>query len=696
MRTIKMKVVAVVMFCVIFASCICGFTSITKSKQMATSQCNQILDLQTENLSIILDSELTMISQAVDTMAASCLNQLDDIEYFKTSNDYVLRYTSLIQTSVQEAANNASGALTCYIRFNPEYTSPTSGIFLTRDNTESEFTSVTPTDFSMYDPDDVEHVGWYYIPVNNGEPTWMEPYLNENINVYMISYVVPLYLDGESIGIVGMDIDFSTLQSTVKEASFFDTGYAYLVSEGDTVLYHPNVEEGTPASEDTKYGMKETDAFLKDSKFENTVQSYTISGKVYDTTYTTMVNGMKVGSCVPQSEVLAEANATMNKIILGTTVSLVLALIIGILFSLYVTKPLNAITAVIKTTAELDFRESDKLTKLCKKKDETGAMSKAIRVMQQQIRELVQQIEAASTTLKTNIRNLENTTNDVDNMSVDNSAVSEELAASMQETAASSDLITQNVGEVVGVASSISGLSANGVASAKEIQARAVALLDKTNRATEQTNKMYEEVSQKSQLALQQAKAVDKINEMTNAITEISSQTNLLALNASIEAARAGDAGKGFAVVASEIGNLANQTLETVGSIDSIVQEVVNAVENMAFCLKNSTDFLENTVLSDYKDFAEVSEQYTDDAKTFDGTMRQIQTAITELTDSMNGIGNAISEINTTIGEATNGVNSIAESSVTLKSGVSDNLAQVQTSIESIENLNAVVSRFKI
>ena len=57
----------------------------------------------------------------------------------------------------------------------------------TRDNSSGEFTKIEPTDFTMYEPDDLEHVGWYYIPVNNGKPTWMEPYLNSNINVYMVS-----------------------------------------------------------------------------------------------------------------------------------------------------------------------------------------------------------------------------------------------------------------------------------------------------------------------------------------------------------------------------------------------------------------------------------------------------------------------------------------------------------------------------
>lgn len=78
----------------------------------------------------------------------------------------------------------------------------------------------------MYDPDDLEHVGWYYIPVKNGAPMWMDPYLNENINIYMISYIVPLFAeDGTSIGIVGMDIDFSEITGIrVKRRIWYFTG----------------------------------------------------------------------------------------------------------------------------------------------------------------------------------------------------------------------------------------------------------------------------------------------------------------------------------------------------------------------------------------------------------------------------------------------------------------------------------------
>lgn len=696
MGTIKMKVVAVVLLCALFASGICGFISVRESTRTASEESGEILTLQTQQMAGDLDAQFSLISQSVDTLASICMKQLTDFEQFKTNPQYEKDYTDSLRDVLLNFAENTDGALTCYIRYNPEFTEPTSGIFFTRDDDKSAFSSVTPTDFSIYDPDDLTHVGWYYIPVNNQKPTWMDPYLNENINVYMISYVIPLFIDDTSVGIVGMDIDFTKIQDNVKDVKFFDTGYAFLTNAENNILYHPKLETGTEAASDTKYGMKQVAGFLEDTKKADKVQSFTCSGKKYNGAYAVLNNGMKVGSCVPEREVVSAATATAYKILIGFVVALVLSLCIGLCFSLYVTKPLKTVTDIIQSTADLNFQSNDTIHQLCKRKDETGKMALAVQNMQQHIRELVMQIESASGTLRDNIQRLEHTTNDVDGLSVDNSATSEELAASMEETAASTDLIAQNISQITSLANEINALSVSGVNNARAVQERAAALRDKTIQATEQTNRMYEEVNSQSQKALSQAGAVNKINEMTNAITDISSQTNLLALNASIEAARAGEAGKGFAVVASEIGNLANQTLETVANIDSIVGEVVNAVENMAACLKDSTEFLEHTVLSDYQEFAEVSEQYTDDARTFDESMGQIQDSITNLTDSMTGIGNAIMEINATIGEATEGVNTIAESSAKMKDGVSDSLGQMQTSIDSIQHLDQVVEKFSI
>lgn len=694
MKTIKVKVIAVVTICALLACGICGAVGIMEASRTASEECGEILTLQTKEFANELNLQFEMISRSVDTMADICMEQLTDFDKFRTSAAYVEEYTKSVMSVLLQSAENTPGVLTCYIRYNPDFTGPTSGIFLTRNNTYSAFESVVPTDFSAYDPDDTAHVGWYYIPVNHGAPLWMSPYRNENINVYMISYVVPLFIDGVSVGIIGMDVDFTELQDMVGSIRFFDSGYAYLLQEDNTVLYHPNLEVGYAAAEDNTYGLGKMMTYLSNSMGADQIHTFTLGGKTYASSYTILDNGMKLGSFVNQSEVISQAYETAKKIFFGALAALVMTLVIGSVFSIYIAKPLKKATGAIQVIAGLDFRPNTELETLFKRGDETGDIARAIWRMRESIQTLIVEIENSSRELMTNIHGLEDVTNSVDSLSVENSSISATLAVSMQDTAASSDMIAHHVANVTQIAASIEDLSESGVQNAKEIGERANVLQKKTDYDSKRVSQMCQEVSAQSKEAILKAKAVDKINEMTNAITDISSQTNLLALNASIEAARAGEAGRGFAVVASEIGSLANQTMEMVSNINGIVKEVVDAVENMAACLEHSTEFLGNTVLADYEEFSRVSEQYVEDAKEFNGSMTQIQGAINNLTASMNEINKTISEINVTISEATNGITNIAESSSNMKSGVEDSRTQVETSVGNIEKLKSAIGKF--
>ena len=178
------------------------------------------------------------VAQSVDTLNDLALSELDDFAKFKSDSAYVDSYTDKIAPTLKQTAVHTQGAMSVYIRYNPEFTEPTSGVFYTRDSAESEFQEVEPTDFTMYEPDDLEHVGWYYIPVGNQKPTWMDPYLNSNINVYMISYVVPIFVDGESVGIIGMDIEFGTFTDVLDSAGVFNSGYAFLADGQGNIMYH--------------------------------------------------------------------------------------------------------------------------------------------------------------------------------------------------------------------------------------------------------------------------------------------------------------------------------------------------------------------------------------------------------------------------------------------------------------------------
>ncbi len=693
MKSIKTKIIVTVILCSLVSTFICGAISIVNSVSTSYEDSQQEMQLKCVSQSDELDTMMQNVSQSVEMVYSIAVAKLEHAASFKTSKDYVDTYTKQMLPILMQSAQNTKGALTAYIRYNPEFTEPTSGLFLTRDNSDSEFESVTPTDFSMYDPSDVEHVGWYYIPVQNGKETWMEPYLNSNIGVYMISYVIPIEVDGESIGIIGMDIDFSEFTNTIDSLSIFDSGYGFLANDSGKVMYHKDLEIGSNLV-DADSGLQAVVDALGNEQTEETAVSYTYQGKDKVMYYRTLENGMKFILTAPKTELQAKSKQLAGQIFGGAAFATVLAVIIGIVLGFTITKPISQIDGIVKQTADFEFASNPANQHLYKRKDETGRMAISLHNMRKNLREMVGNIRHVYTDLRNTTEQLSNTTKRVREMSNVNTDTTQELAAAMEETAATMETVNTTVSDIKERATDIEKYSKEGRESSVEVKERADQLKLKTQSASEKTVQMYENVQQKTEAAMEQAKAVEKINQFTQAILDISSQTNLLALNASIEAARAGEAGKGFAVVAGEIGALATQTSTTVGSINEIIAEVNQAVANMTGCLKESTDFLEQTVLKDYEDFMGVADQYTKDATVFDDDMSAISEQINTLLTSIVEIADAMQGVSSTVSEAADGVTDIAQKTLEVSGIVQGNETLVDNNHENIERLNRVIEMF--
>ena len=693
MKSIKTKIIVTVILCSLVSTFICGAISIVNSVSTSYEDSQQEMQLKCVSQSSELDTMMQNVSQSVEMVYSIAVAKLEHAASFRTSKDYVDTYTKQMLPILMQSAQNTKGALTAYIRYNPEFTEPTSGLFLTRDNSDSEFESVTPTDFSMYDPSDVEHVGWYYIPVQNGKETWMEPYLNSNIGVYMISYVIPIEVDGESIGIIGMDIDFSEFTDTIDSLSIFDSGYGFLVNESGKVMYHKDLEIGSNLA-DADSGLQSVVDALGNEQTEETAVSYTYQGKDKVMYYKTLENGMKFVLTAPKTELQEKSRQLAKQIFGGAAFAMILTIIIGTVLGFTITKPITQIDGIVKQTAEFEFASNPANQHLYKRKDETGRMAISLHNMRKNLRQMVANIRHVYTDLKNTTEQLSDTTKRVREMSSVNTDTTQELAAAMEETAATMETVNTTVSDIKERATDIERYSKEGRESSVEVKERADQLKLKTQAASEKTVQMYENVQQKTEAAMEQAKAVEKINQFTQAILEISSQTNLLALNASIEAARAGEAGKGFAVVAGEIGKLATQSSTTVGSINEIIAEVNEAVANMTGCLKESTDFLEQTVLKDYEDFMGVADQYTKDATVFDDDMSAISGQINTLLKSIVEIADAMQGVSSTVSEAADGVADIAQKTLEVSGIVQGNETLVDNNRENIVRLNSVIEMF--
>ena len=139
--------------------------------------------------------------------------------------------------------------------------------------------------------------------------------------------------------------------------------------------------------------------------------------------------------------------------------------------------------------------------------------------------------------------------------------------------------------------------------------------------------------------------AAENIRQVAGLIYEISEQTNLLALNASIEAARAGENGKGFAVVANEIGNLANQTANSVDTISNTIENLLEnssksltLMETVNNTIHNQVDFLNNT----QKIFGELYNSLNG----FMSTIVEVEQMTNEIDGQRQGITSAVDTLN--------------------------------------------------
>lgn len=149
---------------------------------------------------------------------------------------------------------------------------------------------------------------------------------------------------------------------------------------------------------------------------------------------------------------------------------------------------------------------------------------------------------------------------------------------------------------------------------------------------------------------LKLADQMQRIGEITATVNEIADQTKLLALNASIEAARAGEEGRGFAVVATQVRELANQSKEAAGRIESLIsgtqksmQDVVQKIESGSRLSEESTEIVRRMTTS-FEEIAQAIQQTTSAMGQINTGAKQQEMGISELVSSITEIDSASKE----------------------------------------------------
>lgn len=534
----------------------------------------------------------------------------------------------------------------------------------------------------------------------------------------ILAYIIPMakkiqkssvensMLELAKLGARSIDIEYKSkqnvstqdLEELLKDVQIegISSCYAYVVNTDNIQVYHKRPgKTGTLVINEI---IKQLNADIKNNKSyqhsaiisyvdENGISKYAAYAVSDTTKWVTVVAGY-------EKEAMQNINMIQTSSIAVLVILVVVIMVIGYVLSLKITKPITTMTDTIKDIAALNFTKSDKLSTLQHRSDETGEMARQIFNMEENLQQIVTSIKKMSVQMAQNAVNLVKVTETINQASEDNSATSEELAASMEETSATATTVDSNIGSILSNTEVIDKESKNGVAMANEINSRAMNMNRNAVDSSNKTMDIYNDVKVKTKQAIEQSKAVGKVNELAAAIQEIADQTSLLSLNASIEAARAGEAGKGFAVVAGEIGQLASQSTSTVTSIMKIVHEVNAAVQNMEICMSETLEFLETEVIADYKNFIDVSEQYKLDAENVDVSMNKIYEMANALKKSSEEIVLSVSGITETIGQAAIAVNDVTEKTMQVVTLSDDVMKVVNVTNEDSATLSKIADKF--
>lgn len=272
----------------------------------------------------------------------------------------------------------------------------------------------------------------------------------------------------------------------------------------------------------------------------------------------------------------------------------------------------------------------------------------------------------------------------------------ENLAASMEETAASAEQISNMISQIEDAAKSIAEHSQEGAQDAAQIHDRANNAKEVALNSHEKAHNVNVEIKANLSKSLEDAKIVQEIDKLTQAIMGIASQTNLLALNASIEAARAGEAGKGFAVVAEEIRNLAEQSQSTAQHIQSITESVNKAVGALSGDASRLLEFISTDVSRAFHEFDEIASHYDQDAGVMDQLVTDFSATSQELLASIGSISSSAGDVDKASQDGAQGVTAIAASSDDLKEQAKRLLDRMQQAQDVSKQLEQDMRKFKV
>ena len=250
------------------------------------------------------------------------------------------------------------------------------------------------------------------------------------------------------------------------------------------------------------------------------------------------------------------AKTTTTTILIFSIAAIFVSIIVTLVISRGITKPLQEVVSVVETISSGDLTKAV----IVDRNDEIGRLFGAMARMTGKLNEMIGEVRMGAGSVSTAATQVASSASSVSQGTSEQAAAVEQVTSSMEEMNAS---ITQNA--------------------------------ENSRKMEQMARKGAQDATQSGQAVLEAVSAMKSIAEKIAVIEEIAYQTNMLALNAAIEAARAGEHGRGFAVVAGEVRNLAERCRTAAQEIGGLAASNVQIAERSGGLLNELVPAIQKT-----------------------------------------------------------------------------------------------------
>jgi methyl-accepting chemotaxis protein len=449
---------------------------------------------------------------------------------------------------------------------------------------------------------------WYLCSKDKKAPCAMEPYMYEIEEGYeelMTSLIVPVLINNQFLGVVGVDVNLPKFQKLTEELSqslFKGAAKVTLLSEIGLIAgsshYKDNIarplKEALPKLAESFLQLNDANNFIE------TDTDFVISKNIE---ITASGNQWQFIIELPKDVALARAKGLIDElessfssinnqqIMLAIIVSVIAAFIMTLLIKSIV-QPLYELRQRIDNLASADGDLTHQLK--LETHAELIALSGGFNLFLQKLRNMINELKTVSHEVRSSSINSEKITIETNQQTNQQQQEISSVVTATNEMSATSN-------EVARLAQS----SADGAKLAQEIILKSQSAL---SIAVDGVRTLSIDMSNASESISQVASRSEDITRIIDVIKAIAEQTNLLALNAAIEAARAGEQGRGFAVVADEVRSLASKTQNSTDEINTMIQSLQSEVSKAVTIIDNSSAKAEESVEQTHLAFSSLEE----------------------------------------------------------------------------------------